>query len=282
MKIVTLMENTPGQADCLFEHGLSIYVETAKHKLLVDTGASDKFLNNAEILGVDLQEADTLILSHGHYDHAGGILPFALKNDKADIYLQKSAMDAFYHKDEEQERYIGITPEISKLPKVKLMEGNYRIDEELFLFAGVTQRRLWPSGNKVLKVKRGDEFIQDEFIHEQYLVIEEDGKRVLISGCAHNGILNILYKFRELYNTWPDAVISGFHLKKKSGYTQEDLDNIRQIAQELSKLPTKFYTGHCTGEEPYGMMKEIMGEQLIYLHSGDKIFSLLGDEKAYE
>ncbi|MBQ8877960.1 MAG: MBL fold metallo-hydrolase [Lachnospiraceae bacterium] len=274
MKIVTLMENTPGQADCLFEHGLSIYVETAKHKLLVDTGASDKFLNNAEILGVDLQEADTLILSHGHYDHAGGILPFALRNDKADIYLQKSAMDAFYHKDEEQERYIGIAPEISKLPKVKLMEGNYRIDEELFLFTGVTKRRLWPSGNKVLKIKRGDEFIQDEFIHEQYLVIEEDSKRVLISGCAHNGILNILDKFRELYNTWPDAVISGFHLKKKSGYTQEDLDNIRQIAEELSKLPTKFYTGHCTGEEPYGMMKEIMGEQLIYLHSGDKIYSL--------
>ena len=274
MKIVTLMENTPGQADCLFEHGLSIYVETAKHKLLVDTGASDKFLNNAEILGVNLQEADTLILSHGHYDHAGGILPFALRNDKADIYLQKSAMDAFYHKDEEQERYIGIAPEISKLPKVKLMEGNYRIDEELFLFTGVTQRRLWPSGNKVLKVKRGEEFIQDEFIHEQYLVIEEDSKRVLISGCAHNGILNILDKFRELYNTWPDAVISGFHLKKKSGYTQEDLDNIRQIAQELSKLQTTFYTGHCTGEEPYGMMKEIMGEQLIYLHSGDKIFSL--------
>lgn len=274
MKIVTLMENTPGQADCLFEHGLSIYVETAKHKLLVDTGASDKFLNNAEILGVNLLEADTLILSHGHYDHAGGILPFAGRNDKADIYLQKSAMDAFYHKDEEQERYIGIAPEISKLPKVKLMEGNYRIDEELFLFTGVTQRRLWPSGNKVLKVKRGEEFIQDEFIHEQYLVIEEDSKRVLISGCAHNGILNILDKFRELYNTWPDAVISGFHLKKKSGYTQEDLDNIRQIAQELSKLQTTFYTGHCTGEEPYGMMKEIMGEQLIYLHSGDKIFSL--------
>ena len=105
-------------------------------------------------------------------------------------------------------------------------------------------------------------------------MIEEDSKRVLISGCAHNGILNILDKFRELYNTWPDAVISGFHLKKKSGYTQEDLDNIRQIAEELSKLPTKFYTGHCTGEEPYGMMKEIMGEQLIYLHSGDKIYSL--------
>lgn len=273
MRIITLMENTPGKTDYLFEHGLSVYVETAKHKLLIDTGASDKFLNNAEVLGVNLQEVDTLILSHGHYDHAGGILPFAEKNCKADIYLQKTATDAYYHKDDKEERYIGIEPQISKLPNVKIIDGNYRIDEELFLFSGVTERKLWPSGNLVLKVKRGDEFVQDEFGHEQYLVIETEGKSVLISGCAHNGILNILDKFRKIYGTWPDVVISGFHLKKKNGYTREDLDNIRQIAEELKKLPTKFYTGHCTGEEPYALMKEIMGEQLTYVHSGDEIAS---------
>lgn len=271
MKIVTLMENTPGREDCLYEHGLCIYVETAKHKLLVDTGASDKFLSNADTLGIDLQKVDTLILSHGHYDHAGGILPFTERNPKADIYMQKTATDAYYHKDEIEERYIGIAPEISGLTQVKKIDGNYRIDDELFLFSGVTGRRLWPSGNRVLKVKRGEEFIQDEFGHEQYLVIETEGKKVLVSGCAHNGILNILDKFRELYGTWPDVVVSGFHLKKKSGYTQEDLDNIRQIAEELKKLPTRFYTGHCTGEEPYGIMKEILGEQLAYIHSGDEI-----------
>lgn len=269
MKIVTLMENTQGREDCLFEHGLSIYVETDRHRLLVDTGASDKFLSNAVALGVDLAKVDTLILSHGHYDHSGGILPFAEINKNAVIYLQNSATAAYYHKDEQEERYIGIAPEISKLSKARLLEGNYRIDEELFLFGGVTQRRLWPSGNRVLAVKQGDAFIQDEFEHEQYLVIEAEGKKVLISGCAHNGILNILDKFREIYDTWPDMVISGFHLKKKNGYTPEDMEMIRRIAEELKQLPTKFYTGHCTGEEPYAVMKEIMGDRLMYIHSGD-------------
>ncbi len=281
MKIVTLMENTQGKADCLFEHGLSIYVETARHKVLVDTGASDKFLANADTLGVNLQDVDTLILSHGHYDHAGGILSFATLNPNADIYMQKSAKEAYYHKDENEERYIGIAPEISELAQVKQIDGNYRIDEELLLFSGVTERRLWPSGNKVLKVKCGDGFVQDEFEHEQYLVIEAEGKRVLISGCAHNGILNILEKFREIYGMWPDVVISGFHLKKKNGYTPEDLNNIRQIAEELKKLPTQFYTGHCTGEEPYEMMKEIMGTRLVCVHSGDEILAvkIIGEER---
>lgn len=269
MRIVTLMENTPGREKCLFEHGLSIYVETDKHKLLVDTGASGKFLKNADILGIDLQKVDTLILSHGHYDHSGGILPFAEINDKADIYIQRSAMGAYYHKDEQEERYIGIDPKINGLSGLRLIDGNHRMDEELFLFNGVTERRLWPSGNLVLKEKKGDEFVQDKFMHEQYLVIEAEGKKVLISGCAHNGILNILDKFYEIYRTWPDVVISGFHLKKKSGYAEEDIENIRQIAEELKKLPTKFYTGHCTGEEPYEIMKGIMEKQLTYVHSGD-------------
>ena len=71
MKIINLIENTEGSSGCLFEHGLSFYVETKKHKLLVDTGATNTFIANAEKLGVDLKQVDTVILSHGHYDHTG-------------------------------------------------------------------------------------------------------------------------------------------------------------------------------------------------------------------
>ena len=83
MRILNLIEDTPGKEGCLFEHGLSFYVETEKHKLLVDTGATDAFLKNAKVLGVNPQEIDTVILSHGHYDHGGGLLAFADVNDKA-------------------------------------------------------------------------------------------------------------------------------------------------------------------------------------------------------
>lgn len=271
MKIINLIENTEGGNGCLFEHGLSFYVKTKKHTLLVDTGATDAFMVNAEKLGIDLGQVERVILSHGHYDHAGGILAFAERFPDVPITMQRSAGEAYYHVGSGKERYIGIDPEITGLPQAELIEGNRRINEELFLFSGVTGRKLWPRGNRELKRKREGEFLQDEFCHEQYLVVEEDHKKVLLSGCAHNGILNILEAYRGIYGADPDAVVSGFHMRQKSGYQEEDLETIREIAAALKETDTRYYTGHCTGEIPYKVMKEYMGEQLVYVHSGDEI-----------
>nr|MCR5032788.1 MBL fold metallo-hydrolase [Lachnospiraceae bacterium] len=89
MKIVNLIENTEGTSGCAYAHGLSFYVETKKHKLLLDLGPSEETLRNARHLGIDLTRVDTVILSHGHYDHSGGILPFTQINPHATIYMQR-------------------------------------------------------------------------------------------------------------------------------------------------------------------------------------------------
>ncbi len=271
MRIINLIENTPGAEGCLYEHGLSFYIETKKHKLLVDTGASDALIHNAKVLGIDLTKVDTVILSHGHYDHSGGILSFVKMNPNAKIYMQKNAAGAYYHKDETVEKYIGIDREIQNLSQVVWVEGDWKIDDELELFGNVTGRRLWPQGNLELKELVDGEFLQDEFSHEQYLVITDGEKKLLISGCAHNGVLNILEKYQELYGDNPYAMISGFHMRKKTDYTDEDIAVMEETARELCNTDTIFYTGHCTGEYPFEVMKNILGEQLIYVHSGEEI-----------
>lgn len=271
MRIVNLIENTPGMKGCAYEHGLSFYVETKKHKLLVDTGASDKFLKNAQILGIDLHKIDTVILSHGHYDHAGGLLAFAKINSHANIYMQKTAVGAYYHQYDTGDKYIGIDGHIAQLPQVIFVEENLFIDEELELFSNVTGRTMWPKGNQELVEKRPKGNVQDTFRHEQYLVLSQEDKKYVLSGCAHNGVINILDKYRELYHDEPDVMISGFHMMKKSGYTIEDERAIKETAKKLLHTKTKFYTGHCTGEYPYGIMKEILGEQLQYCRSGQEI-----------
>ena len=139
MKIMILIEDTCGNPACAYEHGLSVYVETEKHKILVDTGATAAFLENARILGIDLGQVDTVILSHGHYDHGGGIPAFATQNPHARIYLQREALGDYYHGN----RYIGIDKKIAALPQVCLLEGGCRLDEELEIFSHVTGRRLW-------------------------------------------------------------------------------------------------------------------------------------------
>lgn len=268
MKIINLMEDTSGSNGCRFEHGLSFYIETQKHKLLLDTGATAAFLDNAKMLGIDLTQVDTVILSHGHYDHAGGILSFAKINAKAKIYMQKTAGCDYYNLRENKEKYIGIDKGILELPQVQLLEGDYWIDDELYLFTNITGRRYWAKSNLILKRKTEDTFVQDQFEHEQCLVITENGENVLLSGCAHNGILNIFDAYEQRFDRMPSKVISGFHMMKKGAYTEEEVRTIKETARELKKKNTVFYTGHCTGQAAFDIMKEIMGEKLVLLHSG--------------
>ncbi len=268
MHIVTLMENTDGGLGCAFEHGLSFYVETPRHKLLLDTGASDRFIANAEKLSIDLTAVDTVILSHGHYDHTGGVMPFASVNPRAKIYLRDCADGDYFNVGENDIRYIGIDKKIMELEQLVPVKRGMAIDEEIDLFTDITGRRCYSASNNVLKVRYGDRYKPDLFHHEMCTVIHADGKNYLFSGCAHNGVLNILDRYHCLYGGWPDVVLTGFHFMKSGDYTEAERQNIRAVAEELSSLPTLFYSGHCTGEAAFAMMKEMMGDKLIKLHSG--------------
>lgn len=267
MKITCLIENTPGNALCAYEHGLSLYVETSKHRLLFDAGQTDAVIRNAEILGIDLKKADSLFLSHGHYDHSGGIDKFSDINKTALIYAQKSAMLPCYH----FEKYIGVSDKLRNNNNLVLLNGDRRIDSELFLFTGITGRRLFPKGNSELETVADGIRQQDSFSHEQCLVITEKDKNILLCGCAHNGIINILDKYTEIFGGDPYAVISGFHMMKKSEFTEEDIEIIEETARELMKRNTVFYSGHCTGQPAFDIMKNIMGDRLHAVHSGSTV-----------
>ena len=283
MRIINLIENTEGASGCGVEHGLCFYIETEKHKLLMDTGQTGLLLENAEKLGIDLTKVDTVVLSHGHYDHGGGILPFAKINPTAKIYVPEAAFGEYYSMNKDGEpHYIGLAKEIQELPQVVMVSAEeeiFRIDDELFLFSGIGSEHAIPSTNQRLKKKTEDGFVQDDFAHEQCLVISEGVKKVLLSGCAHHGILNIMDRYCELFGEEPDFVISGFHMMKKHNYSDEDINMIIDTALALRQYKTVFYTGHCTGVEPYNAMKKLMGNQLHYVHSGDEIRIRTGIER---
>ncbi|SKB92615.1 7,8-dihydropterin-6-yl-methyl-4-(beta-D-ribofuranosyl)aminobenzene 5'-phosphate synthase [Lachnospiraceae bacterium] len=276
MRIINLIENTEGKIGCPCAHGLSFYIETAKHKALLDLGPDSQTLENAEKLGIDLSKVDIVILSHGHYDHSGGIIPFSEINSTAVIYMQKTAGRDYYSDDgerpyRERYRYIGIDKAILNLPQIKFIDGDHEIDDELELITIKKRSHELPSTNSRLLIKEKDGFIRDDFIHEHFLVVKDSGKSILLSGCAHNGILSILDAYREKYAQDPDAVISGFHLMKKHDYTSEEMREIEDIANELKKYDTQFITCHCTGLPAYEVMKKIMGGKLRYVHTGEEV-----------
>ena len=275
MKILNLIEDTKGRSDLTNAHGLSFYIETKMHKIILDLGPSEKTIYNAKTLGVDLSEVDTVILSHGHYDHSGGIIPFTKINDKAIIYMQDNVTKEYYADDGQNAiaryRYIGIDKDISNLSQVRFVNGDFKIDDELELFVINNKKHEIPFTNRRLLVKEGDTFKQDDFNHEHFLVVHQNGKSYLMSGCAHNGMLNIIEEYIDRYGTAPDVVVSGFHLAKKKEYSETEVEEIRALAEELKKYPTRFVTCHCTGMKAFELMKEIMGDKLEYVHTGEEI-----------
>ncbi len=274
MRIVNLVENTEGVLGCGTAHGLSFYIETPKHRLLMDAGPSDLLVKNAAVLGVDLRTVDTLVLSHGHYDHADGIPAFARLNPSARIYLRSNAAGDYCSGSAEDGtlHYVGIDPSIPGLPQLVPVDGDLVIDEELSLFTNISEHPYPYRTGSPLSVRENGACRPDSFRHEQCLVIRAQGKTVLLSGCAHNGILNILEHFRKLYGSVPDAVISGFHMMPAGEeLTAEEEAFIRSAGRELRSWPCEFYTCHCTSLPAYHILKEIPGLRLHYIHCGETI-----------
>lgn len=258
MKIVTLLENTAARDDLQAEHGLSLYVETRRHKILFDTGASAAFADNAEKLGVDLSAVDIAVLSHGHCDHSGGLERFLDINTSAPVYLRPEVFRGCYNA---QGEYIGLNLELYDHPRLLSTADRQTLAEGITLFSGNDMEKKIPIDSAGLTVLRDDVYEPDDFLHEQYLLIEEEGKRVLISGCSHKGILNIARWF------CPDVLVGGFH------YMRVDVCDplLKTAANTLLQYPTKYYTGHCTGQAQYAVMKEIMKDRLFSLSTGATI-----------
>jgi 7,8-dihydropterin-6-yl-methyl-4-(beta-D-ribofuranosyl)aminobenzene 5'-phosphate synthase len=269
MKIVSLIDNVANNKNLTGEHGLSLYIETKNHKLLFDLGASSLFLENAIALDINLQTVDTVILSHSHYDHGGGLKTFLQINDKALIYIKKEAFGDYFSKRESGMEYIGLDKDLSKNQRIILLDKDMILDEELSIFSSVEIIEQRFSLNKKLKIKIEEKYIEDDFQHEQNLIIKADNMKVLIAGCAHNGITNIIRKFIALEGTAPDYVVSGFHLSNPSSEKNEDEQVIYELGNMLSKWNTKYYTCHCTGITPYKKLKEILNNNINYFATGD-------------
>lgn len=261
MRIVTLMENTTCREALSCEHGLSLYIETGKNKLLFDAGQTGAFGENAKKMGVDLAAVDHAILSHGHYDHSGGMERFLEINQTAKIYVNQNGVKPHYSG---AGGYIGIAPALMESDRLVFTKDVHKISEGITLYSCNDRERPYHMDNFGLQMEENGVLVPDDFCHEQYLLIEEAGKRICISGCSHKGILNIAQWFQ------PDVLVGGFHFMKVE--TQgEGAAFLKNAARELMQYPTVYYTGHCTGQAQFAYMKTYMGDRLNALSTGSVI-----------
>jgi len=247
-KVVTLIEDTKinESKDIVAGHGLSLYIERNGLRILFDTGPSSQFIRNSEKLGVNLKKIDIAIISHAHMDHIGGLASFLWINKKANIVLSKNA---FKNKDF---RALCSKMDEETFNRIRFVDNSTEIGQDVFILTEMEER--YP--------------IRDRVDHEIVLVIKNNNKLIIFSGCSHGEILNIIGTVTRTFpNIYVRAVIGGFHLTGSAKYLVE------QIGKEMLKYPIiKIYTCHCTGVENYRILRTILGVKIEYISTGSKIY----------
>jgi len=272
MKITVLVENQTVCEELQTEHGLSLWIETEKHKILFDTGAGELFYENAKKLDIDIAQADIAILSHDHYDHGGGLERFLQVNDHAKIYMQQEVFGHRYARANDGSlTTIGLDQSLRDNDRFVFVQDRLDIDECLTIFADVPMDTMKPTGNARLLMQKQDKLSADDFAHEQNLLLPRHGKKILVTGCAHRGIVNIMEQTRRLSKEYAKVVIGGFHLFDLELQNAVDVAAIRKIGEYMKQTTALYYTGHCTGQGAYALLKEMLGVQLNPLSTGTEI-----------
>lgn len=265
MKATILVDNIP-RDEISGEWGLSIFIKYNEKHILLDTGASELFLENAKKLGVDLKSVDFAVLSHAHYDHANGMEAFFQYNDKAAFYLRHGSAENCYMKKWLFHKYIGLPKNILKdyPERIVFAQGDTTLCPGVFLIPHKTSGLSAIGRKNHMYIRSENHWLPDDFAHEQSLVFDTADGLVIFNSCSHGGAATII---REVQATFPQkkikALIGGFHL-----YNKKEAE-VRAFADDLKKTDIQtLYTGHCTGEKAYAHLKEKLGDQIHRLYAG--------------
>ncbi|MGB9901504.1 MBL fold metallo-hydrolase [Methanothrix sp.] len=278
LKLTIVVENTTShhKPGLWGQHGLSILIEadlgSESMCILMDTGASsDVLLHNMDVLGIDSDDIDLIFLSHGHYDHTGGLMGLLKRTKRRVPVLAHPGILSPKLRSGPFLRSIGIPftrVDIENTGAVLLLPRNsVAVAPGIMTTGEVERRRSFESVEGFWTISDGI-YREDRIDDDQALVISIKNRGIIvISGCAHSGIVNIVDQARRL--TCSDsvyAVIGGFHLMGS------DDERIRRTAEALLDLdPEIVRPGHCTGVRAIAQLQATLGDRCQPLFTGDVI-----------
>ena len=271
LTLTTLSENCANRKGLLAEHGLSILVEYGDYSLLFDTGQGISAAHNAEKLGIKLENINEIALSHGHFDHTGG-LKHILKNSPKNIYTHPDSLAAKYRKLENNGyKPMGLPYTVSELTD---LGANFILNRQpvelcpgMLLTGEIPRKVSFEPTAECHVILEGEQYRRDFLLDDQALVISTSSGIVVLLGCSHSGIINTLNYARELTNSDKiHTVIGGTHLIEANS---ERLDSTIKALKDMHIK--KIAVSHCTGFKAQMALKQAFGDDFILNNCGHSI-----------
>ncbi|TWU40954.1 MBL fold metallo-hydrolase [Novipirellula artificiosorum] len=278
-KITVLVENTARGPGILAEHGLAVWIEYGDQRVLFDTGQGVVLAANAKKLGLRLTQVDAVVLSHGHYDHTGGLPEVIHQNTRVKLFAHPDAFAPKYsqHAGRRTVRDVGLT-ESTQLALHRLRNPLVATEKPTEIFPGLFATGEVP---RTVDFEADPETFflddgctdHDPLRDDQALYFDSPEGTVVLLGCAHAGVINTLKYIDSLTNHRPlHAVFGGMHLINASR------DRIKATVRELKRFePAIIGPAHCTGDAATGAIWCAMPDQCVGYHVGSKFeFELSG------
>jgi 7,8-dihydropterin-6-yl-methyl-4-(beta-D-ribofuranosyl)aminobenzene 5'-phosphate synthase len=272
-RITVLVENAVSGQGLLAEHGLSFWIENRSRRILFDTGQTEVLFHNAQVLKIDLSTVDAIVLSHGHYDHIGGLRRMLKTAPAAPVYLHPQALEAKFACREGQSRQIGMERDV-----VQTLEQHVQGGLGSFTNGPIEiLRGVWATGEiprkSALEDPGGPFYLDPECIRpdvledDQALVLEVQDGLAVVLGCAHAGVVNTLDYVAELFAGQPiRTVLGGMHLVRASRarVAHTIMAFCRHNVQRIGPA-------HCTGQEASRGLWDALPDRCFACNVGTQI-----------
>ena len=271
MEIITLIENKEGICGLQNEFGLSFLIKDENKTFIFDTGKTGEFIKNADKLNINLKDVKDMVLSHSHFDHTGGVKTFTEKcNSDYTLHVNKTFFEEKHRITEVIHEFLGNNFDekylLNHRVKIHYLENDeYKISKNITLYTNFKSINNFETPTRYYFRKIYDNYILDNMEDEIAAVMETKKGLLIICGCSHIGIANIVENIRLRTGKKIYGIAGGLHLTKASD------ERMNAVLNYFKETGIEFFAvSHCTGDKFIEKLKTIT-DNFIYNSTGNKI-----------